>query len=279
MRIYSLARVLSFPFIITLAVLLYLEFVAYREIGWWMLIPLTAVIMLYLFHGQIDFWWQEKHPIPLEPQERRLLEANIPYYRKLDGDGKAKFESRLSLYINGREWKNVGTSELKNMPDDMKVIIASQVIMLTYNDDDYLLGDFDRIYTYKHPFPSPRYQYLHTVETNLEDGMVLYSMEHVLPGVTKPDQYYNIGMHGYAEAYIKQNPALPYPDIAHLTWEPIEQITGFSSQQILGVLGHKDVDLMPVLIMCYFTYPERTREVLGMEYLTLVAIFGDPMTA
>jgi len=78
MRIYSLARVLSFPFIITLAVLLYLEFVAYREIGWWMLIPLTAVIMLYLFHGQIDFWWQEKHPIPLEPQERRLLEANIP---------------------------------------------------------------------------------------------------------------------------------------------------------------------------------------------------------
>jgi len=279
MRIYSLARVLSFPFIVALAILLYLEFVAYEEIGWWLLIPLTAVIMLYLFHGQIDFWWQEKYPIPLTEQERRLIRANVPFYQQLSSTDKTKFENRLSLYVNGREWKNVGTSELKNMPDDMKAIIASQAIILTFNDEDYLLGDFDRIYTYKHPFPSPRYQYLHTVETNLEDGLVLFSMEHVLPGVTKPDQYYNIGMHGYAEAYIKQNPSLNYPDISDLTWAPIEEITGFKSEQILSVLGHKDVDLMPVLIMCYFTYPERTRQHLRMEYSALVSIYGDPMVA
>ncbi len=274
MRIYSLSRVIAFPFIMALAILLYLEFVLYLDIGWWLLAPLFGIIAIYMINGLIDHWWNERHPIPLDDEVRKLIVDYLPFYNKLDADDKLRFENRLSIYVDAREWKNIGTEEMKPIPDDMRAMIASQSIMMTFYQEDYLLGDFDRIYTYKHPFPSPKFQFLHTVETDIEDGLILYSMEHLLVGITNPHQYYNIGMHGYAEAYIKQHPTLQYPAESDYTWSDIEEITGFRKEQILGVLGFEQVDLLPVLINCYFTFPEKTREVLSKVYEEVKNLFS-----
>jgi len=273
MRIYSISRIIALPFVIILAVLAYLEFVLYWDIGWWLLGPLMIIVALIILHGDIDYWWLKKNPIPLGEREKDVIKEYIPFFESLDSVEKQKFEDRISLYIGAREWKNVGTSELKDIPDDIKALIASQVVILTFHDEDYLLGDFDRVYTYKHPFPSPRFQFLHTVETNIEDGMIIYSMEHALPGITKPDQYYNIVMHGYAEAFSLLHPAKTYPSVESISWEDIQKICGFTKEQILGTLGFDTIDMLPLLINLFFTYPDQTRSILPDVYNKLSAVF------
>lgn len=274
MRIYSLSRVLALPFGIALAVLAYMEFMLYYNLVHWLLIPLIGIVILLIFNGQIDHWWSERHPIPLTDQERKMITNYVPFYSQLSPAMQEKFENRLSLYTNAREWKNVGGQELKDIPDDVKALIASQSVMLTFHQDDYLLGDFDRIYTYKHPFPSPKYQFLHTVETNAEDGMILFSMEHLLVGITKPTQYFNVGMHGFAEAYIQEYPQKGYPDVAQVEWAHIEQIMGFGREQILAVLGFKEADFLTLLINCFFTFPANTKAVLPREFERLDELFA-----
>lgn len=274
MRIYSLSRIVALPFVVILAVLGYLEFILYWNIGWWMFAPLAVIVSLIILHGDLDYWWLKKHPIPLTKGEKDVIKKYVPYYSGLGSVDQQKFEDRLSLYIGAREWKNVGAQELKEIPDDIKALIASQVIMLTSHDEDYLLGDIDRIYTYKHPFPSPRFQFLHTYETNIEDGILIFSMEHALPGITKPDQFYNVVMHGYAEAFVHLHPRLSYPSIEGLAWEAIFSICGFTKEQILGTLGYDSVDLLPILITMFFTYPAQTRLILPEEYDVLKRIFS-----
>jgi len=274
MRIHSLSKVLAFPVGVVAAYMLYQEFYEFEiTYGFWLMIPVGILVALLMFSGQIDFWWQEKHPMPLDDYERKLLNAHIPYYVNLDSEGKQKFEDRLSLYMGAREWKNVGTSELKSIPNDLQLLIGSQCIMITFHEDDYLLGDMDRVYTYRHPFPSPRYQFLHTLETNVEDGMIILSMEHSLPGVSNPDQYYNVVMHAYAEAYTKVHPGKQYPEISEIPWREISLITGFSKEQIMGVIGYPSIDPLPIVINMFFTYPEKTQEHLPELYEQLRQLF------
>lgn len=263
MKIYSLSRILAFPFVVILAGLAYLEFVEYKDIGWWLLPPLMAIVVLIILNGNIDYWYLKKNPIPLDDQIKKLLRLNNPFYNKLNSQDQQKFEDRVSLYVGAREWKNVGAgAELREIPDDVKAMIAAQSIQLTFYDQDFLLGDFDRIYTYKHPFPSPQFKFLHTVETNEEDGMIIYSMEHALPGISSPDRFYNVVMHGYAEAYIKQNPHKEYPQVDDSMWPQIEIISGFSKEQILATLGFQEIELLPLLLNFHFTYPDKMANTL-----------------
>lgn len=273
MKIYSLSRVLAFPFVVALALLAYLEFVEYKDIGWWLLPPLMAIVVLIILNGEIDYWYLKKKPIPLDPRERSLLVQYVPFYNKLSPSEKKKFEDRVSLYVGAREWKNVGTADLKEIPDDVKSMIAAQSIQLTFYDKDFLLGDYDRIYTYKHPFPSPRFKFLHTVETNAEDGMIIYSMDHALPGISSPYRFYNVVMHGYAEAYIRQNPQKNYPNVNDTMWEQIALISGFGKEQILSTLGFEQINLQPLLLNFYFTFPVELKQHLPEVFASFKQIF------
>lgn len=264
---------MAIPLAIALGYMGYMEFYEYGNFGLWIFLPLAGIVILLISNGYIDYWWQQRHPIPLDDHEVEILEKFVPYYQNLNDSRKQIFQDRLSIYINAREWKNVGAKDLVGIPDDIKTIIASQGIQLTFHQKDYLIGDFDRIYTYKHPFQSPKYQFLHTLETNQEDGMIILSMEHALPGVTNSDQYYNIVMHAYADAYVKQFPGKPYPEVESIPWDDIHKITGFTGDQILKVLGFSSIDPLPLLINLFFTCRDKMAEIMPAEYRQLQRVF------
>ena len=278
MKIYSLSKVISLPFGIIFGAMLYSEFTRWYSFAWWMLIPLSILVLIYIFSPQIDYYWLKKHPIPLEDKERQMLEKYSPYYQKLSGAERKKFEDRVSLYVFAREWKNVGTKELHDIPDDVKVMLASLAIQMTFHHEDFLIGDYDRIYTYKHPFPTPHFQFLHTMETNQEDGVILLALEYAMHGITQPSKYYNIAMHAYAEAFTKQHPNVHFLDSHSFGWHDIEAINGFTSEQISKVLGYEHLDLLPAMINSYFTFPQKTKEVNEDVFLKLEYIFSNPLT-
>ncbi|MBK8348424.1 MAG: hypothetical protein IPL08_12655 [Saprospiraceae bacterium] len=122
-------------------------------------------------------------------------------YQQLHESDRSKFEYRMTLYIEGRLFSSVG-SELRDVPEDIKCMVAAHGIEMCLGIDDYLIGDMDRIYLYKHPFPTPDFPFLHTVETNIEDGVIILSLEQLTNAVISPETHYNIGYHAYAEAFI-----------------------------------------------------------------------------
>ena len=90
--------------------------------------------------------------------------------------------------------------------------------------------------------------------------MLIYSLEQLIPGITNPELYYNIGMHGYAEAYVKSNPAANYPQKIEADWFDVLAISGISKRQILATIGFETVDILIVLITLYFTYTDKFRK-------------------
>ena len=257
MRIYSLSKVLSFPLVAIASFLVLFTFAGYQsEYSIWIFVPVLLIVVLYIFHGVIDFWYLERNPIPLDKQMKDWFKTYSPFYNGLNDEEQSLFENRLSLYVNGREFKSVSTQELKEVPFDLCCIISSQAIKMSRGMSDYLIGDMDRIYVYKHPFPSPAFQFLHTVETHHEDGLIVLSTEQALPGIVNPKEHYNITMHAYAEAFTRLHPEFEYPNVSHHGWDDLEIVLHISKDRILKTIGFESVDIVLCHIVAFFDFPD-----------------------
>lgn len=275
MRIYSLSKILGIPLGLAAGYLLYLMFFTYEETYLWQLLAIIIPgVALIIFAGQIDHWYLERFPLSLDAPIVDWLQKHDAYYRSLTPEQKDLLHKRAALYERGRSFEAVAFEEKNDVPFDIRSIIATQVVKMSLHHDDYLLGDMDRIYLYKHPFPSPQHKFLHTYETEVEDGVMIFSLDYLLPGLQQPDQFYNICGHGIAETYTKVYPAAAYPSTDDLSWTDIEAISGFTKEQIMGVLGYPAVDLLPIYIMYYFTRPDRLQAVSSKVFADLQSIFG-----
>ena len=187
-----------------------------------------------------------------------MLHKTNPMYSSLSSQNKEEFDKRLTLFIHGKEFIGKGMEEdNKDVPFDIKHMLAQIPITMTLGRKEFLLKDFDRVVLYKHPFPTPLNKFLHTVETHAEDGVVILSLEHVEKAMFQKGHHYDVAWHGFAEAFINSYPKENYPTLPDDIWDKIEQISPQTKPQILGTLGFETIDVMPVLINLYFNYNEK----------------------
>jgi len=273
LKIYNFSRVIAFPFAIWFAGVLYysIKNVDY-DLSYWMIPPFVIIAAIYTLSPQIDYWWLKDHPVPLDPPVRDWLNKHSTFYKSLVGSAKEKYETRLSIFVRTKDYVAMGKNK-ENVPEDVKVAIAHNAIEMTLGRKDFMFGDMDRYFIYKHPFPSPKYQFLHTVETHNEDGVMILSLEHLFAASVNEKQFYHIGKHAFAEAFVKQNPKIDWTGIDHLTWSDIEKITGLPEPGILGTLGFSSIDLLPVIITAYFTNKDDFKSHYPQEASALDAIF------
>lgn len=274
MRIYSLSRIIGIPVGLMTAYVAYNIFFSYDTLPLYVVLtPVIIIVALFLFNTHIDHWYLKRNPMPADPVIKDWLKKHDAFYKRLHPDKKIIFEHRLNLYQHGRAFEAVVNKGTHDVPYDIACFISAQAVKLTFNREDYLMGDMDRIFLYKHPFPSPRYKFLHTFETQIEDGVLIFALDHLIPGLTQGDKFYNICMHGYADAYIKVYTDVDWPDQALLNWQDVEQMSGFKKEQILKVLGYESIDLLPIYITYYFTYPEKLNTVSIPVFNDLERIF------
>lgn len=200
MKIYSLANVLAFPLIIVFVIILYLSGdYTYQGISVWM-IPLAIVVaIIYVMKPQIDFWWHSKNPTKLDQPIIDWLNKYSSFYQNLAEGDKNKFEDRLSIFVRSKSFEMMVGPEKQEMPEDLKAIIAHCAIQVSFGDENFLFEPFDHYILYQHPFPSPDHPYIHSYEINREDGVILWSLEQLIPGLLDQNEY-NIGIHGFVEA-------------------------------------------------------------------------------
>lgn len=226
----------------------------------WAILPLALVFLVYLFQPQINYWWINRQPVGLDDEVIQMISKVNPIYNELSAERKNEFLKRVELYIHGMEFNAKSMENDRELPYDVKNLIAQIPITMMWNSTDKLFKHFERIIVYKHPFGTPKHRFLHTSETDIEDGVIIFCLEHAEAAFKKPRLYYNVAWHSYADAYIKYHPNKNYPLLTQDVWNQIENISNFSQEGLKGVIGFNALDPMVVLITLYFTHREAFKE-------------------
>lgn len=203
---------------------------------------LIGVAIIYTFKPQIDWWYFSRNTPDLETPIVELFKQQLPdYYQKKSIDQQLKFRQKTFMCQLGVDWK-MQEKELKEAPEDISSLIASQFARVLPNQDDYLLGKFEKVILYRHPFPSPNYPKLwHSSELFAEDGVILLSIEQAIPGIVNPKQHFNLALYEIVRA----------ANISGITTTPsglkdwktiIKEVTGHSSEWVEKSVGIPDLD-------------------------------------
>jgi hypothetical protein len=276
MDIPFLSRLIALPF-----VLLIVFYILSDTDGWefaeevLLALPITGLALIYVFHGQIDRWWWKNHPPRLSPRLKKWLQVYSPFYRKLSDDMKERFERRLSELMRIKEF-TVKREQDYRLEEDLKILLLHEFIRITLYIEDYRFEPFEHFVMYDHPFGSPQYNFLHTIEIHAEDGVVIVSREQLVQGFDRTLGFFNIGLYTAVSAFIRMFPRLNYPDMSDL-----EQSTLCSAfftdlatiQHATGMESHNKLDLF---IYFFFEAPLKHREIYPDSSACLSEIFCIP---
>jgi len=164
---------------------------------------------------------------------------------------------------------------MEEVPIDIKGLIAANVVMLTFGQEDYRLSRFEKVVAYPHPFPSPQYRKdFHSTEHFAEDGVILFSLEQLIPGATQPSKYYNIALHEYIRVFTLIYKDYQYPKFEDSIWDQLEEVSGFKMAAIKNYIGLPFIEPLPVSINYFFTFPDKFKATLPELYKQYREIFN-----
>jgi Mlc titration factor MtfA (ptsG expression regulator) len=266
-----LSKILILPFAIIGLVCLY--FAWENQLSPIYIVPCVIISAIIMVLGpQIDWWWAVRNPPLVDPKLEGFLRKFFPYYTQLSLPDKKYFMDRVSLYLIATEFIPM---VMEDVPEDIKGMIAANAVMLTYGQKDYRLIPFEKIVLYPHPFPSPQYQKIvHSTEHFEEDGVLLFSLEQLIPGITQKTKYYNIALHEYAKIFTLINKDFQYPKFDDNIWEKLTQISGFKTDAVKNYIGLPIIEPLPVSINYFFTFPQKFQQILPDIFETYSRIFN-----
>lgn len=266
------AQRLKIPFIALALFSFYYTYNYDPSYALWIIPPIIIAAVVYVFAPQINWWWYQRRPLQIDPMVKTLLGKYLPFYDNLSIEDKKKFDHRLGLYQMSVEYI---TKSSDGVPDDVRGLIAACPVWLTFNKEDFLFPKFENVVVYNHAFPSPQHpEDLHASEIFEEDGVLVFSLEHFMPGFMDTKKYYHIGLHEYVKVFILSYPDEDYPKFEDDFWDKIEQINGLKREALEGFMGLKNIDTLPVGIVYRFVYPEKFAATFPRESKILNLIFG-----
>ncbi len=254
------SRIVAAPFAFLGLLFLYLAWEVDEKFAWYIIPCAVSLAIIFVFSPQIDWWWWKKRPPSLDPRLRMLLVKYHAFYQTLPPEKKEIFRNRLALFMRANDFKSQGADAV---PEDVKAVVSVNAVHMTFGLEQFLFPKFETIVVYAHPFPSPQYPTQeHVSELYEEDGVLLFSAEQLMMGFSNPRQYYSIGLHEYAHAFVLSHPDVPWPELDQQIWLSLEQLSGFSKEYIDKWINRPDVKLLPAAIVHYFTFPESFGAVL-----------------
>ena len=269
------SNILLLPFVVGAVLFLYLAWKVDDSYSIWMLPFLLISALIYILKPEIDWWWHSKRPPKLPEGMVRLLERFCDFYKRLDPAGQQKFRERIALFHMGTDWMPMGWPE-EELPGDVQLAISVPAVMLTWHKPVFLFDQFEKVIVYPLPFPSLDYQFPHASEMHQEDGCLLFSAKQLMDAFFYPQQYYNVGLHEYAKAFVLGYPQEPWPSFEgdETAWTRLERVGRMSRAQIEAAIGLSGVAPLPVAIHHYFVFPQPFQAEFGAEADVFKVIFG-----
>jgi Mlc titration factor MtfA (ptsG expression regulator) len=133
----------------------------------------------------------------LSKLELAVLESQFSFYNKLTAKEKKRFQHRVSVFINNKQF--VGRQDLE-LTTDMYVLISATAVMLTFGFRKYLIDLIDVIIVYPEAFYSTTNETLHKGEFNPKLKSLVISWQHFKEGYDIENDNLNLGVHEFAHA-------------------------------------------------------------------------------
>jgi hypothetical protein len=269
----QLSRIIASPFLLLMALGFYLALK--WDSGYAMLIVpcVVALAMIYIFAPQIDWYWYRRYPPDLPDKLRTFFEQHSHFYQQLPNqEARTRFRQRVALFKIATDFKSPDADI--PVTEDLKVVVAAGAVPLTFHRPDFLLPKFETVVVFAQAFPSPQYpHHVHASELFEEDGVLLFSAPHLMKGFMNPREYYDVGMHEWARAFVLSYPQLAWPSDDPQRWNAFGQISGFPAAAIQKWINRPDIELLPTTIVHYFHFPQNFKVVLPEVYAQLELIF------
>lgn len=130
--------------------------------------------------------------LPLSQFE--ILRNQFSFYKSLSLREKKYFEHRVASFIEHYEF--IG-NEGFIITDEVKVLVASTAVMLTFGMRDYLFDIIDKIMVYPSAYYSTINQVYHKGEFNPQLRIVVFSWEDFKMGYQIDNDNLNLGIHEF----------------------------------------------------------------------------------
>ncbi len=158
--------------------------------------------MRLLIEAGIPMTWRAFFikPVDTEFNLSEFLEQTSAYYRMLNEHDKKIFEKRILKFIR---LKKFIPKEGIQISDEMKVLVASKAIQVTFGYPYINLNYLRRIYMYPRAYKSET-DYFYHGETSTE-GYVKFSWQNFLEGEYDTEDGVSLGLHEFSHALHIEN--------------------------------------------------------------------------
>ena len=268
-----LSRLLALPFVIL--IVYYFSYGQYQSEYYdeLILIPsLVIIVLLYVFNEQINKWWWKVRPLTLEPRIESWVKTYSPLYISLDKKDKKLALSQISKLMLIKEYTLKGKKDYQ-LEEDMKAMIAHEMYRLTYRKSNYIYPSCKHIVVYNHPFATPNYQFLHSIEFNRDDGVLILARDAMINGFNRGMDHFNIALYGAIIMFLHENPRLDYPIIKSISIQELCDSLSINYQSIEAHLGKGLVSSLAILIYCFIEYPGSLASLYPKNHERLMTIF------
>ena len=133
----------------------------------------------------------------LNREQKAILKNQFLFYDKLDNKHKRYFEHRVASFIKDKDF--IGRDGVK-ITEEVKVLIASTAVMLTFGFRDFYIGLINKIVVYPEKFFSKINHEYHKGEFNPKLKALVISWKDFKLGYKTTKDNINLGIHEFVHA-------------------------------------------------------------------------------
>lgn len=253
------SKLIAVPLMVIAIALLYAVWEIDESYSWYLAIVILLLAVVYIMAPQIDWFFSKKQPPLLDEGARKFLLRHSRFFRELPIEGKKQFEQRISLWIESREWR---AQNLDEVPEDVKVVIAAGAVETFWpHGDEYLLPDYEQSVLFMGPFPTPQHHAWHASESFAEDGVLLFSVDHLLRAFVEPHHFLRLDLYEMSGLLLQKHPEIRLPSVPDLK-TALARVSGFPHDRVEAFLGLPITDLAPLAVAYFLQFPEKFRQEL-----------------
>lgn len=169
-----------------------------------LLVFLIGPILLvgYRRYGHVFGGVMRRRPSTNINQVRPVIDRYFDYYRRLPPRFQVEFELKLVEFM---EMKEFIPRQMKEVTQEMKVLISAAAVQLTFGLPDIYLRHFSRILVYPDDYYSTIFKRYHRGEVNLGGGIIVLSWKSFARGYADNSDGMNLGLHEMAHALKLEN--------------------------------------------------------------------------
>lgn len=170
--------------------------IAFFVMLFWLFRVIVEPTYVYIFNKPLYIHW---YPFPrkLSLSQKEILEQEFVFYQKLSDKRKKYFEYRVASFIYKYHFNGMADIIIT---DQIKVLVASTAVMLTFGMRRYLIDAFETIEIYPKVYFSTITQEFHKGEFNPQLKTLGFSWEDFLQGFQLETDNVNLGLHEFAHA-------------------------------------------------------------------------------